>query len=484
MGLIKPAGAKMKNAVENDPGQKVLIVDDDDDFRHELKRILIVNDVTTEVETANTGLAALEHLERGNIAVMLLDMIMPGISGTELLEIVTQRYPATPVIMITAVGDIKSIVNCIKLGAFDYLTKPLEAGRLFTTVTKALSFSELNNQNRQLRNYLLGGQLVRPEIFANIVTVNSNMKSIFKLVETVAATQHPVLIAGETGVGKELLARAVHEASGVSGSFVPVNLAGLDDAMFSDTLFGHKKGAYTGAGEVREGLIAKASGGTLFLDEIGDLSTESQKMLLRLLQEKEYYRLGSDILYKSNARIVAASNRDLNAMVAAGAFRQDLYHRLTIHKIQLPPLRARRDDISLLAQHFAKAAALGLGKNTATVSPGLRKALNGYDFPGNVRELMNMINNAVACSAAEMLTLEFFPELQPVSSGQEIGVIRASGDRLFTLQAFFETFPTLDEVERLFVQEAMKKSEGRKSIAAELLGISRPTLNKKLANEF
>ena len=471
----------MENSAESESGRKVLVVDDDDDFRNELRRILIVNDVTSEVETANNGVAALEHLERGGIAVLLLDMIMPGISGTELLEIVAQRYPATPVIMITAVGDIKSIVNCIKLGAFDYLTKPLDAGRLFTTVTKALSFSELNSQNRQLRNYLLGGRLVRPEIFANIITANSSMKSIFKLVETVAATQHPVLIAGETGVGKELLARAVHDASGVTGCFVPVNLAGLDDAMFSDTLFGHKKGAYTGAGETREGLIAKASGGTLFLDEVGDLSTESQKMLLRLLQEKEYYRLGSDILYKSSARIVAASNRDLNDMVATGSFRQDLYHRLTIHKIQLPPLRERRDDIPLLAQHFAKAAALSAGKNSATFSLELRKALNGYDFPGNVRELMNMINHAVACSPGEMLSLEFFPELQPFI-GQDMGVIRTSGDKLFTLQAFFETFPTLDEVERLFVQEAMKKSEGRKSIAAELLGISRPTLNKKLAD--
>jgi DNA-binding NtrC family response regulator len=276
------------------------------------------------------------------------------------------------------------------------------------------------------------------------------------------------------------MAQAVHNASGLGGPFVPVNLAGVDDSMFSDTLFGHKKGAYTGAGDAREGLIAKAAGGTIFLDEIGDLSSESQKMLLRLLQEKEYYRLGSDILYKSNARIVAASNRDLEAMIAAGTFRHDLYHRLATHKIQIPPLRERRDDIPLLAQHFAREAALSLGKVPPTLSMELRKALREYDFPGNVRELMNRINHAVACGSAEALTMEQFPEMQH-SNGRDKGMIRASGNRSFTLQAFFETFPTLEEVERLFVQEAMKKSEGSKAVAAELLGITRPTLNRKLA---
>ena len=471
----------MNNAAKKGSGLRVLLVDDDADFRHELRRMLVTNGVA-EVLTANSGVAALEQLDQGGIAVLLLDMVMPGISGSELLGIVVQRYPAIPVIMITAVSDITSVVNCIKLGAFDYLTKPLDAGRLFATVTKALSFSELSSQNRQLRDYLLGVPLVRPEIFANIITVNSRMKSIFKLVETIASTQHPVLITGETGVGKELLARAVHDASGVSGSFVPVNLAGLDELMFSDTMFGHKRGAFTGAGEVRDGLIAKASGGTLFLDEIGDLSTESQKMLLRLLQEKEYYRLGSDTLHKSNARIVAATNRDLKTMIAAGSFRHDLYHRLTIHEIEIPPLRERRDDILLLAQHFAREAAISLGKKPPLLSPELRMALSGSDFPGNVRELLNRINNAVACCQADLLTLDFFTELQS-SAGPGRGMIRVSGDRSFTLQAFFETFPSLEEVEHLIVLEAMKASEGNKAIAAGLLGISRPTLNRKLADD-
>jgi len=468
----------MQRNTENRSGQSILLVDDDADFQHELRRMLLANGLA-DVETAANGVAALERLDRGGIAVLLLDMVMPGISGSELLAIIGERYPAVPVIMITAVSDVVSIVNCIKNGAFDYLTKPLDSGRLFAAVTKALNFSELNSQNRQLRNYLLGEPLDCPEIFSRILTVNSRMKSIFKLVEMIAVTQHPVLISGETGVGKELLAQAVHVASGLPGQFVPVNVAGLDDVLFSDTIFGHRKGAYTGAGEARDGLIRKAAGGTLFLDEIGDLSAESQKALLRLLQEKEYYRLGSDILYHSDARIVAASNRDLQAMITAGTFRRDLYHRLAIHEIQIPPLRERREDIPLLAQHFARTAAASLGKEPPAIAPAARMALLAYDFPGNVRELQNRISNVVACSSAKELTMQDFPGLKP-QSAQGRGIVRITGDRYFTLHAAFASFPTIDEMEQLLVQEAMKISEGNKVVAAELLGITRPTLYKKL----
>jgi DNA-binding NtrC family response regulator len=459
--------------------QTILLVDDDTDFQNELQRMLLTNGFA-EVEAVTNGPAALERVDRGGIAVLLLDMVMPGISGAELLTIIGERYPSIPVIMITAVSDVLSIVNCIKMGAFDYLTKPLDTGRLFATVTKALKFCELNSQNRQLRNYLLGEPLVHPEIFSDIVTVNSRMKSIFKLVETVAVTQHPVLISGETGVGKELLARAVHAASGLAGEFVPVNVAGLDDFMFSDTIFGHKKGAFTGAADARDGLIKKAQGGTLFLDEIGDLSADSQKALLRLLQENEYYRLGSDILYHSNARIVAASNRDFKEMIAAGTFRRDLYHRLTIHEILIPPLRERRDDIPVLAQHFARQAAHRLDREPPRLSAELRTMLSSYDFPGNVRELLNRTNNAVACSRSAELAPVDFPELRP-AHGQSKGIIRVHQEGCYTLQAVFNTFPTLDEIESLFVGEALKVSEGSKAMAAELLGITRPTLNKKLA---
>lgn len=465
-------------AGENLSGRVILLVDDDADFRNELRRILQVNGFTN-LEIAASGMAALERLDRGGVSMLLLDMVMPGLSGTELLDIIGERHPTVPVIMVTAVNDITMIVNCIKNGAFDYLTKPLDTGRLFAAVTKALKFSELNTHNRQLRNYLLGERLASPEHFADMLTVSERMKAVFKLVEMIAVTEHPVLISGETGVGKELLARSVHAASGLSGEFVSVNVAGLDDVMFSDTIFGHRKGAFTGASESRDGLIRKAEGGTLFLDEIGDLSAESQKALLRLLQEKEYYRLGSDILYRSNARVVAATNRDIPSLIAAGTFRRDLYHRLNIHEVRLPPLRERRKDIAFLALHFCKTAAEALGKEPPAIAPDLLMALQAYDFPGNVRELVNLVNNAVACNRSGVLTLQDFPELRSASV-QGRGVVRVAAEANFTLHAVFESFPKTEEVERLLVLEAMRLSGGNKAAAAELLGISRPTLNRKL----
>lgn len=463
--------------------QKILVVDDDTDLLNQLTRTLVSNGLG-EVEPLSSPLAVMDRLARGDIQVLLLDLVMPGMSGADLLRMVNQSYPQIPVIMMTAVTDVSTAVACIKSGAFDYLTKPLDTPRLYATVRKAMSFSEMATQNRHLKGFLLGEPLSRPEIFSGIITVDSKMKSIFKLVETVAATPHPILITGETGVGKELIARAIHDASGLTGEFVPVNVAGLDDVMFSDMIFGHRRGAYTGASEHREGLIRKASGGTLFLDEIGDMNQDSQKMLLRLLQEKEYYRLGSDILHHSNARIIAASNRDFKEMIAAGTFRQDLYHRLTIHQIKIPPLRERSADVPLLAGHFAMEAAVDLGMEPPELPVEIKLALSRFDFPGNVRELMNMIRNAVACSRRGILTFEDFQELAPVEPISKKGVLKVSTEGSFTVYASFERFPTIDEVEELLIREAMRVSEGNKGVATELLGISRPTLNKKLGSSL
>jgi DNA-binding NtrC family response regulator len=459
------------------------VVDDDTDLLNQLTRTLVSNGLG-EVESLSSPLAVMERVAAGDIQVILLDLVMPGMSGADLLRMVNQSYPQIPVIMMTAVTDVSTAVACIKSGAFDYLTKPLDTPRLYATVRKAMSFSEMAAQNRHLKDFLLGEPLSRPEMFSSILTADSKMKSIFKLVETVAATPHHILITGETGVGKELIARAIHDASGLTGEFVPVNVAGLDDVMFADMIFGHKRGAYTGASEHREGLISKASGGTLFLDEIGDMNQESQKMLLRLLQEKEYYRLGSDILHHSNARIIAASNRDFKKMIADGTFRQDLYHRLTIHQIKIPPLRERSGDIPLLAEHFARETAADLGKEPPELSVEIKLALSRYDFPGNVRELVNMIRNAVACSRGGLLTFADFQELAPVEPISKKGVVKVSTEGSFTIYASFEKFPTIDEVEELLIREAMRVSEGNKGVATELLGISRPTLNKKLESSL
>ncbi len=294
--------------------QSVLIVDDDSDVLDELRLMLMSNGIKC-IKTLADGRDVMAELEKNNHSVVLMDWMMPGLTGADLLPLLARRFRHIPVIVITAVNDLQTVVRCIKQGAFDYITKPIDADRLLLTVEKAFHISELANQNKVLRGYLLGEPLARPENFRDLISRSEKMQAIFKLIETIAPSSHPVLVQGETGVGKELIARAIHKSSGFSGPFIALNVAGLDDLMFSDTLFGHKKGAFTGASEPREGLIAKAQGGTLFLDEIGDMTQESQVKLLRLLQEHEYYRLGSDALIKSDARIIAASNHDFATLI-------------------------------------------------------------------------------------------------------------------------------------------------------------------------
>ncbi|HEY4743481.1 MAG TPA: sigma-54 dependent transcriptional regulator [Desulfuromonadaceae bacterium] len=461
--------------------QTILVVDDDADFLNEVRLMLVSNDIK-DVITLNTSGDLLKTLDRGGIGVLLMDWIMPGMTGADLLPVVVQRYPHIPVIVMTAVSDLQTVVGCIKQGAFDYITKPIDANRLLSSLYKAFQISELANQNRRLKDYLMGDSLSRPEIFDAILTANSRMQAIFKIVETMRGSYNPVLITGETGVGKELIARAIHRASGLKGQFVPLNVAGLDELMFDDTLFGHKKGAFTGAQEFREGLIAKAQGGTLFLDEVGDMGHESQVKLLRLLQEREYYRLGSDALIKSDARIVAASNHNFDTLLEQGRFRRDLYHRLRSHHIHIPPLRERRDDISLLLDHFLQTSAKDAGRPVPAVSADVRQALEEYDFPGNVRELMNMVHHAVTANDAASLTVRDFLGAN-APEGRVQRNLRIYRDRDFRMQMNYQEFPSLSLVEQMLIDEALRITGGSKAQAAELLGISRPTLNKKLAQK-
>jgi transcriptional regulator with PAS, ATPase and Fis domain len=299
------------------------------------------------------------------------------------------------------------------------------------------------------------------------------------VIETLASSRQPVLITGETGAGKELIAQAIHRCSGLKGKMITVNAAGLDDTMLADTLFGHKKGAYTGATESREGMIEQARGGTLFLDEIGDMNNASQIKLLRLLQQNEYYRLGSDVLHKSDARVIAASNGNFHALLAGGAFRRDLYFRITAHTLHIPPLRERREDILPLVDHFVKTTSRLMLRKPSEISRELRQALVSYDFPGNVRELINKVHNAVSYNRTGTLGLEDFPGLAPGTATPR-DVIRRIGNDQFALHGIFHDFPTIDEVEALLVEEAISLSNGNRKIAANLLGISRPTLQKKL----
>jgi len=319
--------------------------------------------------------------------------------------------------------------------------------------------------------------LEQEEAFSGIVTVSRKMRSLFQYLEAIANSGEPVLITGETGTGKELLAQAVHRLSGVRGEFVPVNVAGLDDNLFSDTLFGHRKGAFSGADGAREGMIARAAGGTLFLDEIGDLPAASQVKLLRLLQERQYHPLGSDVAKVSDARVLCATHRDLNTRMAEEAFRSDLYFRLSVHQVDIPPLRERREDIPVLVAFFSAEAAASLGKKPLDASPELLTLLDNYHFPGNVRELRAMVFDAVArTKSGPVLGVKSFrksvkKQVTSPPAGKSATRDRSSGER----------FPTLKEAERLHIEEALRRCSGNQGTAAALLGISRPALNRRLA---
>ncbi len=456
----------------------ILIVDDDAEFLDGARRALLANGIGN-VTSLQKSPEVLHTLATGAHTVLLLDWVMPDPSGADLLPEIVRHYPNIPVIIMTGVRDLENVVSCIKQGAYDYITKPLDTTRLVYIVQNAVKSSELVVRNRKLTRYLLGEPLSNLETFSDIISCSDRMMSIFMVIETLANSRQPVLITGETGVGKELVAKAIHRCSGLTGKMVTVNAAGLDDTMLADTLFGHKNGAYTGATESRNGLIEQAKGGTLFLDEIGDLSNASQIKLLRLLQQNEYYRLGSDVLHKSDARIIAASNANFQSLLTTGAFRSDLYYRMSAHALHIPPLRERREDIIPLVEHFVKISSQALQRTVPEISKGLCYALMAYDFPGNVREMINMVHNAVSRNRAGTLVLEDFPHLA-VGTGARRDIVRKISNNQFALHGIFHDFPTVEEVEALLVEKAIALSHGNRSIAAKMLGLSRPTLQRKL----
>jgi DNA-binding NtrC family response regulator len=459
----------------------ILIVDDDKGFMESVRRTLITNNCTN-VMMLDDSRKIIAELDRSGISVILLDWIMPHVSGAELLQEIISSHPAIPVIIMTAVTDAETIVNCIRQGAFDYITKPLDENRLLSCLNKAIQVSTYEERVQRLAAYLQGAPMERPELFTDFITNSPKIHGVLKTIDTVASTHSPILITGETGVGKELIAHVIHRASNLPGKLVSVNVAGLDDdEIFSDTLYGHVKGAFTGASEMREGLISMAAEGTLFFDEIGDLGQKSQVKLLRLIQEQEYYRIGSDSVQKCTARIVAASNRNFDEMRHKGEFRNDLYYRLCGYHIHIPSLRERPEDIPLLFTHFVEKTARELGKTPPVIPQNVHQALQEYEFTGNVRELINMAKNAVTLSTSRYLSIDDFLGITADPSHCTLRVIK---DKPYRLQAAFEAFPNLEDVERLMVEEALHASNGNKAMAARILGISRTTLLKKLNSEM
>jgi DNA-binding NtrC family response regulator len=463
------------------PEKPIVLIDDEVDVLQSYRATLQFHKINNVVLCSESA-KAMDLLCASAFSAVVLDLTMPQVTGQEILGKVHLLNPELPIIVATGSNQIETAVECMKAGAFDYITKPVEEARLIASLHHALDISELHSENAVLTRGVMKGTLDHPEAFAPILTANAAMKSIFVYVEAIAASRRPILITGESGTGKEMIARAIHELSGRKGKFVSVNVAGLDDTVFSDTLFGHRKGAFTGADMERLGLVEQASGGTLFLDEIGSLEKHSQVKLLRLLQEKEYYQLGSDVQKSAAVAVVAATNEDLAVRMDEGKFRNDLYFRLKTHHIHIPPLRARLDDLPLLVKHFAEGAAKTLGRPTPEILPALVPRLSGYSFPGNVRELQSMIFDAVARGGLDHLggELPVGHSSAPVARIAAVDETQTTRDRPIW---YTGPIPKLCDVEEYLMKEAIEKAGGNQSMAAQMLGISQSTLSRRFRKE-
>ena len=457
------------------PSLPVVLVDDESTVLLS-SRMILGSAGIKHVHTLEDSRELMPLLAEQEVSVVVLDLFMPYLSGTQLLPEIVKEHPDTPVIVMTASQEIETAVACMKEGALDYLVKPVEESRFVSSIKRALELRALRRQMESLKRSLISDQLEHGEAFSGIVTGSRKMRSLFQYLEAVSGSGEPVLITGETGTGKELLAESVHRLSGRSGEFVPVNVAGLDDALFSDTLFGHRKGAFSGADTSREGMVAKAAGGTLFLDEIGDLTPGSQVKLLRLLQEGQYFPLGSDVAKVSDVRILCATHRDLGARMAEETFRSDLYYRLSVHQVDIPPLRRRREDIPALIAFFSAEAAASLDKKAPEAPLELLTLLDNYHFPGNVRELRAMVFDAVARhKSGPVLGAKSFRKT--IKQELNTAPTRTKGGTTIDQEG---RFPTLKEAERLHIEEALRRAGGNQGTTAALLGISRPALNRRL----
>lgn len=423
-------------------------------------------------EGAGSAGAGLAVLKAGAFKLILLDLGLPDSTGTRVLDEYIEAAGAIPVVVVTSDGTVETAVSCMQRGAFDFIPKPVSPARLISIFAHA-------SDNLKLRAlYDTDSPIGRSPAFSHIITASPLMNTLFHALERLAPSPLPILVTGESGTGKELIAHAIHELSGCSGPFVPVNVAGLDGALFSDVLFGHAKGAYTGADSVRPGLVRRADGGTLFLDEIGDIGTETQVKLLRFLQEGEYYPLGSDKPERSACRLVLATHVDLFDAVKAGRFRADLYYRLMIHAVAIPPLRDRPEDFAVLVNHFARQAAEHLKLPVPIVDHAFLSAIEGYHFPGNIRELSALVYGAVADSKSNRPSVTFARTY--VSRHRPGSEEQPQSDCVDYPYVGTGRFPTLEELELAHIHEALRRANGNQSAAASLLGISQSTISRRL----
>jgi DNA-binding NtrC family response regulator len=438
--------------------QTVLVVDDEPSARDLCRKILKVQGF--RVEEAESAARALEILERSLIDIVLTDVCMPGMDGMELLKIIRSRFGGTDTVIMTGFGSIPAAVEAMKLGAYDYITKPFKVDDFRRVFERLVALRDLAAENRSLRE-----QLKTRHGFANLVGTAPKMQKLYRTILKASAKRHPVLILGESGTGKELVARAIHASSPWRDRpFVPVDCGALAPTLIESELFGHVRGAFTGATQSRQGLLASARGGTVFLDEIAELPVELQAKLLRALQEREIKPIGSNERTPMEARIIAATNQDVEAAIKRGSLRKDLYFRLNVISIKIPPLRERKSDIPVLVRFFIEQHQ-GEEGQVAEISSEAMARLMIYNWPGNVRELENCIQRALVLGAGPVIQTKDLPsnvlyQVAPPAEGPEI--------------------PPLEELERRAILEALRASAGDRLRAAKMLGIGKTTIYRKL----
>jgi two-component system response regulator HydG len=442
----------------------VLLVDDDQDNLDSLSRIFAKEGLATRA--ASNGTDALSLLRRERVQVLVTDLMMPGMSGAELLKATKAVSPETEVVLITAYGTVEAAVQAMKEGAYDFITKPLKRHAIVKVIRQALEKQALLAENRDLKarlaEYSAGGKRA-------IIGQSPAFRAVMDTVRQAAPSTATVLLLGESGTGKELFARATHDASPrAQGPFVPINCAAIPETILESELFGYERGAFTGAIARKEGRFERASGGTLFLDEVAEMTPSVQVKLLRVLQEGEIERLGGTGPIKVDVRLVAASNKDLRQLVQEGRFREDLFYRLNVVQLVLPPLRERREDVPLLANHFLKMCAQKNQKALAGFSNAALERLESYAWPGNVRELENAVERAVVLCHGSSLELEDLPEsVRGGATGSERHISIPIG-------------MPMEEIELKVIQETLRHTKGDKTLAAKLLGIAARTIYRKL----
>jgi DNA-binding NtrC family response regulator len=452
-----------------DTQKHLLIVDDEGTLRSAISERLA--DHGFSVEQAGSGEEALQRLTGFAFDILITDLRLPGISGRDVLDAALERYPDIIAIVITGYGTVKDAVDAIKQGAADFITKPFQFDALLHVLRSAIEQRRLKSENAYLRSqledrYRIDGLVGRSRV----------MRDLFQLLETVASTSSTVLITGETGTGKELAARAIHHNSPRRANrFVALNCSAIPETLLEAELFGHARGAFTGAIGTRQGRVEQAHKGTLFLDEVGTMSPSLQAKLLRVLQEREFERVGDSHTIKIDVRVIAATHSDLAKMVAEGAFREDLFYRLNVLPVQLPPLRDRREDIPLLVQHFLQRLAADTGRSAMTVSQEAMRCLMAYRWPGNVRQLENAVERALAFSQGRthIDVQDLPPEIQ-----NQTGIIEGAETWLPEDGIDFERY--IEGIELSLIKRSLERTRGNKRQAARLLNLKRTTLIEKL----